>query len=238
MISGTPQTPFIVAIDGPAGSGKTTTARELARLLGFVYIDTGAMYRAVALAARERSLTAADREAICAMIPELEIRMEARDGVQRTLLGGRDVEAEIRTQEIARAASDISALGCVRDAMVELQRHAAEGSAGAILEGRDIGTVVFPAAPCKIYLVADVRTRALRRQRQLAEAGTAADLAVIEQEIAERDRNDAARDHSPLRKAADAIEVETTNTTIDEQVMMILTLVRARLEAVQKGMRA
>jgi CMP/dCMP kinase len=238
MISETPQTPFIVAIDGPAGSGKTTTARELARLLGFVYIDTGAMYRAVALAARQRGLTASDREAICALVMELDIRMETHDGVQCTLLGGRDVEAEIRTQEIARAASDISALGCVRDAMVELQRRVAVGAAGAILEGRDIGTVVFPSAPCKIYLVADVHTRALRRQRQLAEAGTTADLAVIEQEIAERDRNDAARDHSPLRKASDAIEVETTNTTIDEQVLMILTLVRARLDTVEKGRNA
>ncbi len=238
MISESVQTPFIVAIDGPAGSGKTTTARELARLLDFVYIDTGAMYRAVALASRERGLTADDRTEICAMLPELEIRMESLEGVQRTLLDGRDVEAEIRTQEIARAASDISAIACVREAMVDLQRSAALGAAGAILEGRDIGTVVFPKAPCKIFLVADVHTRALRRQRQLAESGTVSALEVIEREIAERDRNDAARDHSPLRKAADAIEVETTNTTIDEQVMMILTLVRKRLESVQKGMQS
>ena len=136
---------------------------------------------------------------------------------------------------MSKAASNISAMTCVRDAMDDLQRRAGQGGSGAILEGRDIGTVVFPDSPCKIFLVADAATRAQRRKRQLEENGIHGDLETIMKEIEERDRNDAARVHSPLRKAADAIEVETTNTSIDEQVSMILTLVRKRLSLVEEG---
>ncbi len=227
--------PFIIAIDGPAGSGKTTTAKALARDLGFIYVDTGAMYRAVALYAMQRGVSFEDREAVCGLLREVDIRLERIDGEQRTLLNGENVEAHIRTQEMSRAASDISTIPCVREAMVELQRNAARGAQGAVLEGRDIGTVVFPDSPCKIYLVADADTRALRRKLQLEERGIAADLVTIRQEIEERDRNDAEREHSPLRKAKDAIEVETTNTTIEEQVSMILSLVVRRIEQFQKG---
>ncbi|MCZ7556302.1 MAG: (d)CMP kinase [Bacteroidia bacterium] len=228
-------TSFIVAIDGPAGSGKTTTAKALAKLLGFIYIDTGAMYRAVALLALRRGIALDDMEEVCALLPEVNIRLELIDGMQRTLLNGEDVESHIRTQEMSKAASDISRIPCVRETMVTLQRRAAEGPTGAILEGRDIGTVVFPDSPCKIYLVADAQTRALRRKLQLEEKGLTADLATIAREIEERDRNDALREHSPLRKAKDAIEVETTNTSIDEQVTMILGLVQKRLDQFMKG---
>jgi CMP/dCMP kinase len=228
--------PFIVAIDGPAGSGKTTTAKALAQELGFIYVDTGAMYRAVALFAMRRGLSVNDREEICALLAEIDIRLERIEGEQRTMLNGENVESFIRTQEMSKAASDISAIPCVRDAMVELQRNAARDAMGAVLEGRDIGTVVFPDSPCKIYLVADAETRARRRKLQLEEKDIAADFATILREIEERDRNDAARDHSPLRKAKDAIEVETTNTSIDEQVSMILSLVRRRIDQCQKGL--
>ena len=227
--------PFIVAIDGPAGSGKTTTAKALARELGFIYVDTGAMYRAVALFALRRDAALDDRDAICALLPEIDIRLERVEGEQRTLLNGENVEAHIRTQEMSKAASDISAIPCVREAMVDLQRGAARDAMGAVLEGRDIGTVVFPDSPCKIYLVADAETRAQRRTLQLEEKGVAGDFATILREIEERDRNDAAREHSPLRKAKDAIEVETTNTSIDEQVSMILSLVVKRIDQFQKG---
>lgn len=227
--------PFIVAIDGPAGSGKTTTAKALARELGFIYVDTGAMYRAVALFAQRRGVATEDREAVCALLHEIDIRLERVDGEQHTLLNGENVEEFIRTQEMSRAASDISAVPCVREAMVELQRRAGRGAMGAVLEGRDIGTVVFPDSPCKIFLVADAETRAQRRKLQLEEKGVAADVGVILREIEERDRNDAAREHSPLRKAKDAIEVETTNTSIDEQVSMILGLVVKRIDQFQKG---
>jgi cytidylate kinase len=228
-------TSFIVAIDGPAGSGKTTTAKALAKLLGFIYIDTGAMYRAVALLAMRRDIALDDTERVCALLPDVDIRLELIDGMQRTLLNGEDVESHIRTQEMSKAASDISRIPCVRETMVTLQRRAADGPTGAILEGRDIGTVVFPDSPCKIYLVADAQTRALRRKLQLEEKGLTADLATIAREIEERDRNDALREHSPLRKAKDAIEVETTNTSIDEQVTMILGLVQKRLDQFMKG---
>lgn len=227
--------PFIIAIDGPAGSGKTTTAKALARDLGFIYVDTGAMYRAVALYALRRGVSLADRDAVCGLLPEVDIRLERVDGEQRTLLNGENVEAHIRTQEMSKAASDISAISCVREAMVDLQRNAARGAQGAVLEGRDIGTVVFPESPCKVYLVADADTRALRRKLQLEERGVAADLDTIRREIEERDRNDAEREHSPLRKAKDAIEVDTTNTTIEEQVSMILSVVRRRIDQFRKG---
>jgi len=227
--------PFIIAIDGPAGSGKTTTAKALAKELGFIYVDTGAMYRAVALFAQRRGVSMDDRDAICTLLDDVDIRLERTDGSQHTMLNGEDVEQHIRTQEMSKAASDISAIPCVREAMVDLQRHAAKDAMGAVLEGRDIGTVVFPDSPCKIYLVADTPTRAERRKKQLEEKGIPADLETIRREIEERDRNDAAREHSPLRKADDAIEVETTNTSIDEQVSMILSLVWKRIDQFQKG---
>jgi cytidylate kinase len=227
--------PFIIAIDGPAGSGKTTTAKALAKELGFIYVDTGAMYRAVALFAQRRTESFSDHEAICALLSEVNIRLERRDGEQHTLLNGEDVETHIRTQEMSKAASDISAIPCVREAMVDLQRRAAREAHGAVLEGRDIGTVVFPDSPCKIFLVADAPTRARRRKLQLEEKGISADSDTILREIEERDRNDAGREHSPLRKATDAIEVETTNTSIDEQVSMILSLVRRRIDQFRKG---
>lgn len=230
------QRPFIIAIDGPAGSGKTTTAKALARELRFIYVDTGAMYRAVALYAMQRGVAFSDHQAICALLPDVDIRLERVDGEQHTVLNGENVEAHIRTQEMSKAASDISAIPCVRESMVDLQRRAAEGGNGAILEGRDIGTVVFPHSPCKVFLVADAATRAERRKLQLEEKGIPSDLETILREIEERDRNDAAREHSPLRKADDAIEVETTNTSIDEQVSMILSLVRKRLDQFRKGL--
>lgn len=228
MITNAVHTQFIVAIDGPAGSGKTTTARELAQRLGFVYVDTGAMYRAVAFAAREAGIAFTDETGICAAMPSFDIAIEAADHGQRTLLDGRDIEADIRTPEMSNAASIVSTIPCVRAAMVDLQRKVARSADAAILEGRDIGTVVFPESPCKIFLVADVRTRALRRQLQLKESGTDTDLDALIREIEERDRRDSTRELSPLAKASDAIEVETTNTTIDEQVRMIQSVVERR----------
>jgi len=227
--------PFTIAIDGPAGSGKTTTAKELARELGFVYVDTGAMYRALALHAVRNGVDFNNIPAVCDLLPDVDIRIERRNDDQHTLLNGEDIEDHIRTQEMSKAASDISAISCVREAMVELQRRAVIGADGAVLEGRDIGTVVFPESPCKIFLVADVETRARRRKEQLEEKGVNADIDVIRREIEERDENDSSREHAPLRKAKDAVEVDTTNTTVDEQVTMILALVKRRMNALLEG---
>ncbi len=229
------KSPFIIAIDGPAGSGKTTTAKALAQQLGFVYVDTGAMYRAVAYAARQRSIDMTDEAQVCAFIQSVEIAIQRVDGSQVTLLHGENVEPYIRTPEMSMLASKISAVPCVRDTMVKMQREVGYSSNGAVLEGRDIGTVVFPDSPCKIFLIASPETRAIRRQKQLAESGTNVELETLIKEIAERDANDANRKHSPLRKAPDAIEVETTNTTIDEQVSMILTLVKKRMNKLESG---
>ena len=191
-------------------------------------MDTGAMYRAIALAAKQREISLDDVHSICEMVGKVDLAIRRNGESQETLLDGKNVEHIIRTSEISMGASKVSAIPCVREAMVEMQREVGYESDGAILEGRDIGTVVFPDAPCKVYLVADVRTRAVRRQKQLAESGTSVELETLEREIAERDQNDMTREHSPLRKPDDAIEVETTNTTIDEQVSMILSLVKNR----------
>jgi len=222
--------PFIIAIDGPAGSGKTSTAKILAEKLGFLYVDTGSMYRAVAYAVLRQGIKTDDENAVCAVLPSLDVRIRLENGEPKTLLNGDDIEGFIRTPEMSTAASDVSRLPCVREAMVELQRDCVRDVHGAILEGRDIGTVVFPEAHCKIYLVADVRTRSTRRKMQLEEQNITSVLSDVEKEIEKRDQSDSKRDHSPLRKAADAIEVETTNTTIGEQVTMILSLVESRLK--------
>ncbi len=221
--------PFVIAIDGPAGSGKTTTAKGVAKKLGFIYIDTGAMYRAVGYAVRAKGFAMDDEGSICALMRELNIVLRIGGNGQETILNGTNVESAIRTPEIARAASDVSRIPCVREAMVDLQRAAAAGAPGAVLEGRDIGTVVFPNAPLKIYLTADVRSRAERRLREMREAGTDIPLETLILQIAERDRNDSTRAHSPLRKAGDAIEIDTTHLTIPEQVDAIYALARTRM---------
>jgi CMP/dCMP kinase len=220
---------MIVAIDGPAGSGKTTTAKAIAAHFEWIYIDTGAMYRAVALHILHEGISPTDNSAICAAVEGIDILLEIDAGQQKTLLFGKDVEAAIRTPEMSKAASDISAIACVRDAMVMLQRKIAASTPNSVMEGRDIGTVVFPDAKCKIFLKADVATRARRRQLQLLDQGIHKDFEVLMHEIEERDRNDSSREHSPLRKAEDAIEVDTTNTSIPEQVIMIVSLVKERM---------
>ncbi len=221
------ETPFIIAIDGPAGSGKTTTAQLVSRALGFIYIDTGAMYRAVAYAVIDNGIPVSDSAAICRLLAGLRITFDIVDSDQHTFLNGIDIEHEIRSEAMSRAASEISRIPCVREEMVRLQRDQARRSPGSVLEGRDIGTVVFPDARCKFYLVADVGTRARRRHAQLLALGRTADLAAVEREILERDHNDAHRDHSPLRRANDAVEIDTTNLTIEGQVDEILRIVSA-----------
>jgi 4-hydroxy-3-methylbut-2-enyl diphosphate reductase len=182
------------------------------------------MYRAVAYAAEVRSIDVADIDAVCGLVASIDISFEQSGPELHMCLDGEDIEAEIRSPEMSLAASGISRIACVREAMVRLQREQGRRMPGAVLEGRDIGTVVFPDAPCKIYLDADPRARALRRRAQLKETGRDVALDEIERDILERDRNDSTREHSPLRRAEDAVIIDTTSLTIDEQVNLIVDL--------------
>ena len=223
------RTRVIVALDGPAGSGKSTTARRVADRLGWLYLDTGAMYRTVGLAFVDRGLPVTDADAE-ALVPTLQIDLVPSPDGLTVRLDGVDVSDRIRTAEAAEAASRVSALPAVRAEMVEQQRAVARRSAadgrGVVAEGRDIGTVVFPDAPVKFFLTADLDARAARRTADLAAKGEAADLGAVRRDIAERDRRDAERAHSPLVAAPDARPLDTTALSVDEQVERVLAAVR------------
>jgi cytidylate kinase len=212
----------IVAIDGPAGSGKSTVARLLAERLGFVYIDSGAMYRAVALRATRDGIDPTDDDAVRAMAEAVDVRLVRSARGPRTLLDGRDVSDAIRTPEISLAASRTSAHPAVRAAMTRLQR-AMGASGGVVMEGRDIGTVVFPAARYKFFLTASDEVRAGRRFDELRGRGNqAVTRPEVLADLRRRDDNDAAREHAPLRKADDAIAIDTTPLTVEQVVQVCL----------------
>jgi cytidylate kinase len=214
---------FILAIDGPAGAGKSTIARRTAAHLGWMLVDTGAIYRTVALAAKERGLAAEDP--IAQAIPGLAIHFADA----RVILDGRDVTEAIRTPEISVHSSVVSAMPAVRRALLGLQRQIAlSHPAGAVLEGRDIGTVVFPDADVKIFLTASPEERARRRTAQLAAKGVAMEYPEVLKEIVDRDTRDATRAVAPLKPAPDAVHVDTTGRPIGEIVEEIVTLVRTR----------
>ena len=222
---------LIVAIDGPAGAGKSTAARELARSLGYIYVDTGAMYRVVGFLARERGLSPQDGPGLGQVAARVTVRFEARtDGTQTVLADGRDVTSAIRDQSIGDWASKVSTQGEVRHHMVAAQRAVAH-EGGAVLEGRDIGTVVFPDADLKFFLEASPEERGQRRQRQLQEKGEAPALTEIVSEIEARDRRDQSREHSPLYCAPDAVRIDTTRLGAQEVVATLLARCRERLAA-------
>jgi cytidylate kinase len=216
---------IIIAIDGPAASGKSTTARLVAERLGYLYIDTGAMYRAVTLKMLQQSLSPTDVSGIAALLDTTEVHLIQNQTRLKVFLDGADVTEAIRSQEVTGAVSAVSSIPVVREAMVKQQRKMGE-SGGVVLDGRDIGTVVFPNADLKIFLIANVEERARRRQRELVAKGTHVELGVLMREIAERDRKDSTRETSPLRKADDAIELDTSNLTIEEQVEFVLQKAR------------
>ena len=220
-------TRVVVAIDGPAGAGKSTVSRRLAAALGYRYIDTGAMYRVIGVLAAEAGIDFSDTAALAALCDRTAIEFVERDGALRTCVGERDLSAVIRSPEAAQLASKVSAVPAVRERLVAQQR-ALGAAGGVVMEGRDIGTVVFPDAPVKIFLDASVRERARRRAGELPDGATAAAVERMAQEIAERDARDRGRAHSPLRPAADAVVVETTDKTIDEVVEALRALVTAR----------
>jgi len=217
--------PGVITVDGPAGAGKSSASRTLARRLGFAHVDTGAMYRAVGVLARERGIAPDDPAALGQLVADLDIEL-AGDGAQ-VLVGGRDLAEAIRRPEAGEWASRVSAQGVVRERLVALQR--ALGRAGdLVMEGRDIGTVVFPDAPVKFYLTADPAARARRRAGELRARGETVDEAALARELAERDRRDAGRAHSPLRAAPDAIVVDTTPLVLEAVVDVMERVARER----------
>lgn len=213
--------PFNIAIDGPAGAGKSTIARLAAKQLGFIYVDTGAMYRAVALYLLRQKIPAADRERIAEAVKAARITICHHDGVQQVLLNGEDVSALIRTEEVGNMASAVSVYPAVREHLLDLQKNLA-AAADVIMDGRDIGTCVLPDADVKIFLTADSRVRAKRRYRELQEKGIMCNLEEIEQDIIERDQRDRSRRTAPLRQAPDAVLVDSSEMTVGQVVDMIV----------------
>lgn len=223
--------PFLVAIDGPAGAGKSTVSREVARRLGFTMIDTGALYRAVALAALRGGIAHDDEAGLEALLRKIELRLEE----DRIFLDGEDVSREIRTPEISLGASRVSTVPAVRAGLLRLQRKLGRAAPrGAVLEGRDIGTVIFPDADAKIFLTASVEQRAMRRTEELRARGEEVDYEEVLADQIRRDRRDSERSLAPLRPAEDAIVVDSSGRTIEEVVEEIVRTVRERI-AMREG---
>lgn len=206
-----------IAIDGPAGAGKSTIAKRLAKKLGFIYVDTGAMYRAMAYYFLQHNIDAKDENAIAAACPDVDVTITYENGEQQVLLNGENVNGVIRNEEVGNMASSTSVYPVVRKKLVELQRQLVK-SADVIMDGRDIGTCVLPDAQVKIYLTASSATRAKRRYDELTEKGVSCDLAEIEKDIIDRDYRDMHRETSPLRQAEDAVLVDSSEMNIDEVV--------------------
>lgn len=204
-----------IAIDGPAGAGKSTIAKELARILGFMYVDTGAMYRTAALSCLKNNIDFENEDDVSKNCDDADIKIIYEDGVQKMFLGGVNVSEKIRREEVGNAASKVAKYPGVRKKLVKLQQELAK-KYDVIMDGRDIGTMVLPDAQLKIYLTASVEKRAERRFKELLEKGLECRLEEIEKDIEQRDYNDMHRKESPLKKAEDAIEVDTSDMTIVE----------------------
>ena len=227
MVTPATKQQFIIAIDGPSGAGKSTVAKLLAKRMRYTYIDTGAMYRAVALRAREKGVRAEDESALTRLASSLHITFVGGDAESRVLCNGEDITEMIRSPEISLLASEISTKASVREILVGMQRKMGKGG-GVVLEGRDIGTVVFPNAEVKFYLDADPKERAQRRFEELAGKGIPVGYQETLEEVMQRDRNDTSRLVSPLRKAQDAIVIDSTDLSVEEVVERMVRSIQER----------
>jgi cytidylate kinase len=219
---------LIIAIDGPVGSGKSTVARRVAQLLEYLYIDTGAMYRAIALKAQRKSISLDATDDLVSLADASKIDLHAQNGTQKVLLDGEDVTSQIRSAEISQAASKVATVSGVRHVLVTEQRRAGH-KGGVVMEGRDIGTVVFPDAELKIFLTASVEVRAERRWREHQQKGDTIELAQVIEQVRERDKRDRERTTSPLVQAADAVLVDSTAMDAEEVARLIVMLAQKKV---------
>lgn len=218
---------FNIAVDGPAGAGKSTIAKAVAAKLGFIYVDTGAMYRAMALYFLRQGIGKEEEAAISAACGQVEITIRYEDGSQQVILNGENVSSQIRNEEVGNMASATSVYLPVREKLVQLQQELAK-TANVIMDGRDIGTCVLPDAQAKVYLTASSAVRARRRYDELKEKGVMCNLEEIEQDIIERDYRDMHREHSPLKQAEDAVLVDSSDMTIEEVIDAIIEIARRK----------
>lgn len=214
-----------IALDGPSGSGKSTIAKRLSQKLNILYLDTGAMYRATALKALSLNIDTFDEQGVLTFINDIDLKIEYIDGAQHTFLDGEDVSERIREPHVSMAASNISSLKCVRLKMVDMQRKIA-GEMSCVLDGRDIGSYVLPNADYKFYINASSKVRAERRLKELKLKGHDVDYDKLLEEIELRDYNDKTRDFAPLRKAEDAIEIDTSYMTIEQVINTVLSYIK------------
>ncbi len=219
---------MVIAIDGPAGSGKSTTAKNVAEKLGFIHINTGSMYRAIALKCVQEDVNIEDPSQLNHLLTHTKLEFAAKGG-STLFMDGVDISAEITSVQVTDFVSQVSAISEVREKLVQFQREMAEGL-NVVLEGRDIGTVVFPNADHKFFLVADIHERARRRKKEMEAKGEVVSLEELTAEMLERDRKDSTRKHSPLKKAEDAVEIDTTGISIEEQVNRIVEIVNKTIK--------
>ena len=221
-----------VAIDGPAGAGKSSIAKSLARALGFIYVDTGALYRAIGLYTLRKGVGIRDKEGIIALLPEIDVDIRYVGEEQHVFLNGGDVNGLIRTEEVSMAASAVSAVPEVRTFLLETQRGLARRYS-VVMDGRDIGTVILPDAACKIFLTASPEVRAKRRYDQLVEKGQEADYEAVLADLIRRDYDDSHREVAPLKLADDGVEVDTSELTLQESIDLVIETAKKRLENAQ-----
>ena len=219
---------MVIAIDGPAGSGKSTTAKNVAEKLGFIHINTGAMYRGIALKCIQKDVNINNPAQLNHLLTHTKLEL-AVEGGPTLFMDGVDISAEITSVQVTDFVSPVSAISEVREKLVQYQRKIAEGL-NVVLEGRDIGTVVFPNADHKFFLVADIHERAMRRKKEMEAKGEVVSIEELTSEMEERDRKDSTRKHSPLKKTEDAVEIDTTGISIEEQVNRIVEIVNKTIK--------